>query len=462
MFLIYSSISFFLFTCFKKILKLSVSHSFFLTTLLIICFLFFGVLQDLLFHLKKYRFLSNSLFLFFLIFMTTVSALYIIKKKKYNTSVVNRFMTLLFLLLICYEVISFGITMISGKSIYAIARRMTSPISINKKNTAQVRPDIYHIIFDSYANLPELKEFWGYDNDIYPFLASKGFYTVDSALSNYKYTPFSVSSIFSFQYLKGAGPYLSHTSSNFLIGQRTYMDNLLFRFLKSEEYQFSNFSLFENENLLTGFGFLGVEKPVNWLRRMTMERIYLNPWLQAKITRFFWGAKKQPPLITKSMRSFREYNDKALQHIFSDCKKFSGPGVTSPLFSYTHFMIPHDPYQVDKNGNFIASSQPSTHDMNGYLEQVKYCNKLIRQISDCLLSDPTRKKIIIIQGDHGYRYYSNAPISRQYGALNAIYFYNNDYSGITKNMSLVNTYRIVLNKFFGAQLPILKDSIIQN
>ncbi|MBL0130271.1 MAG: hypothetical protein IPP43_03395 [Chitinophagaceae bacterium] len=96
---------------------------------------------------------------------------------------------------------------------------MTSPINITKLNTQQIKPDIYHIVFDSYANRPTLKEYWDYDNDIYPFLNSRGFFTVDSAFSNYNSTPFSISSTFNLQYLKGAEPYQYSNSSNFLVGQ---------------------------------------------------------------------------------------------------------------------------------------------------------------------------------------------------------------------------------------------------
>jgi len=98
--------------------------------------------------------------------------------------------------------------------------------------------------------------------------------------------------------------------------------------------------------------------------------------------------------------------------------------------------------------------------MKGYLRQLKYCNQVIRQITTCLLGDSTRNKIIIFQGDHGYRDYSNAPVDKAYHALSAIYFPDGNYDGLSKDLSHVNTYRVILNKFFGTALPILKDSIV--
>jgi len=44
--------------------------------------------------------------------------------------------------------------------------------------------------------------------------------------------------------------------------------------------------------------------------------------------------------------------------------------------------------------------------------------------------------------------------------LNAIFFPGRDYSGVYPGISNVNLFRLVLNKHFGQQLPLLKDSTI--
>jgi phosphoglycerol transferase MdoB-like AlkP superfamily enzyme len=173
------------------------------------------------------------------------------------------------------------------------------------------------------------------------------------------------------------------------------------------------------------------------------------------VTELFNKSPKTLPIIRKSMESFRNYNQNAIKQIETLCNE----KPKHPLFSFTHFMLPHDPYQVDENGNFISGSIPNNTDMQGYLRQLKYCNKLITSITECLLKDSTRKKIIIIQGDHGYRHYTDAPIEKKYEALNAIFFYNQDYNGLTNTFSHVNTFRIVINKFFNGHMPMLKDSI---
>lgn len=460
LFLVYAALAFlFVITC-KKIVRLSLPLSIFASTILITGFLFFGVIQDWLFRIGARPFITSNITMFFLLVVPLGLFVFLARSKQYRMKNANRFLVLLFSVLVSYESILLCVTLVSGKNLYALARHMVTPIPIKVKNDIIVKPDIFHIVFDSYTNRPILNKHWQFDNDIYAFFDSLGFYTVDSAICNYKTTPFSLSSTFNLQYLKGAEPFLVSNSSNFLVGRQTFLNNVLYRFLKEEGYEFLNFSMLENEKELTGFGFIGVQKPVSWLRNQTMERIYLNPWLLNKITRRFRDADKQPVTITRSLTKYISYNNKAIEKVFSVCSTASGKDVRKPIFSYIHIILPHDPYLFDENGNLNSPPKIENWDLTGYLGQLKYCNKLIRKMTACLLADTTRPKVIIFQGDHGFRNNYRASLADQYGALSAIYFPDHGYEGLHKNMSHVNTYRVVLNKFFGADLPLLKDTII--
>jgi hypothetical protein len=459
--LVYSVSALIIYTGIKKILRLSFFQSIFLSTVIMSFFLFFGALQDFFFQFKKYPYLSNSFLLFILYLLAIFIILVLIKKKKLSLVKPARYLALVFITVTSIEIILLGITIYKGKTVQAITHRMESHVLDDLKIDSSGKPDIYHILFDSYTNAPALNQFWGYDDDIYPFLNSKGFFTVDSGFSNYTSTPYSITSIFNLQYLPGAEPYLYSNSSNFYLGQRAFNENALFRFLKKNRYKLSIYSQLENERMMLAMGFLSVLPPSNWLRNQTFERIFMNPWMMDKLKSLFSNKKQQPSTIIKSMEDFTNYNKKALDHILSDCQSASKSGVNAgQIFSFTHILLPHDPYLLDENGNPVKSPQPGGIDMKGYLGQIKYSNKLIKQITTCLLSDTTRKKIIIFQGDHGYRHFDNAPSSAQFGALNAIYFYNKNYTGLKKVLSHVNTYRVVINNFFNGHLVLLKDTTL--
>ena len=228
LFLAYCALVFlFVITC-KKILRLSLSLSLFAGTIMITGFLFFGIIQDMLFRIGSRPFITSNITLFFLLVVPLGLFVILARRKQVRMINSNRFLVLLFSVLVSYEAILLCITLVTGKSLYTLARHMVTPVPIKPKNELSVKPDIYHIVFDSYTNRPILNKYWQFDNDIYPFLDSLGFFTIDSAICNYKTTPFSLSSTFNLQYLKGAEPFLVSNSSNFMVGRQTFISTSQF------------------------------------------------------------------------------------------------------------------------------------------------------------------------------------------------------------------------------------------
>ncbi|HEX6428036.1 MAG TPA: hypothetical protein VF008_10140, partial [Niastella sp.] len=69
---------------------------------------------------------------------------------------------------------------------------------------------------------------------------------------------------------------------------------------------------------------------------------------------------------------------------------------------------------------------------------------------------------VIVAGDHGYREspFNISRLNMYTMNLNTYYFSDKDYSMIYDSISPVNTFRVVLNKYFNTKLPLLKDSTI--
>jgi len=71
--------------------------------------------------------------------------------------------------------------------------------------------------------------------------------------------------------------------------------------------------------------------------------------------------------------------------------------------------------------------------------------------------------IIILQGDHGPgAFYNmleldNSCVYERFSILNAYYFPNGDYQLLYPSVTPVNSFRVVLNRYFGAQLDLLED-----
>ena len=56
-----------------------------------------------------------------------------------------------------------------------------------------------------------------------------------------------------------------------------------------------------------------------------------------------------------------------------------------------------------------------------------------------------------------YRAIEESKIDERMGILNAYYFPDQDYSKLYKGITPVNTFRIILNKYFGTDLDLLED-----
>jgi hypothetical protein len=107
----------------------------------------------------------------------------------------------------------------------------------------------------------------------------------------------------------------------------------------------------------------------------------------------------------------------------------------------------------------------------GYLGQIQYANLLIRQMVPHLLHGK-RKAIVVIQADEGpfpdryrtsnrsWRLATPAELKMKTGIINAYYFPDGDYSSLADDITPINTFRMIFNKYFGTSFARLPDRMI--
>lgn len=148
-----------------------------------------------------------------------------------------------------------------------------------------------------------------------------------------------------------------------------------------------------------------------------------------------------------------------------------------PTFVFVHIVAPHEPFIFGPNGekrnpdqiHYLMAENPTDIQagrqgfINGYNDQVTYLNSLVQETVDGIFSKPGKKPIIVIQGDHGpmriwsLNYTESPDLQTTFPILNAIYFPDQDYSNLYPGTSSVNTFRLILDKYFGTQLGLLED-----
>jgi phosphoglycerol transferase MdoB-like AlkP superfamily enzyme len=141
-------------------------------------------------------------------------------------------------------------------------------------------------------------------------------------------------------------------------------------------------------------------------------------------------------------------------------------------FIYAHIISPHVPYVFGPNGEPIRGTDPYTlldnhpgHEQNLalYAGQVNYLNKLLMQTIDDILANSETTPIIIIQGDHSSKVFSgpepDTTTRRKLllPILNAYLLPEGGSAEMYASITPVNSFRFVLNRYFGTQIELLPD-----
>lgn len=419
-------------------------------------YFFFGALQDFL--KEHWEWLSRYSHLLPLLLLLIPVIWWLLRSR---TALPRTFLysnSLLLLLLTIELVSSLLIAGTGGQSRQWFGKRTSPLLNTSFCDTCQ-RPDIYFIVFDGYSASRTLKSYWDYDNShLDSFFRQKGFFYADHSTSNYNSTPFSVGSILNMDYHRKK---LNKKIDliDFCEGMETIHNNLVCQLLEKHGYTLINQSYFAlpHQPPPLNFSYL-TDKTEIFLAQTFWKRIYADiGW------HFFPPRQPSPATVREQIQNEKHKLDqlKKTSTLFFEELSRQRP---QPAFVYTHFLLPHDPYFYDSTGSltppesWISPKAPKER----YLSQLKYTNTLIRDAVNKLLAPSDRPRIIILQSDHGFRSFEPAPGNQhqalEFNNLNAIYFPDQDYSSLNDSMSSVNTFRLVLNKYFETGFPLLKDS----
>jgi hypothetical protein len=335
-----------------------------------------------------------------------------------------------------------------------------APFKVDLQSTAGgERPNIVHIVLDGYSRADVLRDLYGFDNSGFiQSLRSMGFVVPDRTTTAYSQTLVSMNAIFSLDYVNRRVTELAkdHDEEEMrLILNRDMQESPLLNSLRSLGYRLINVEglyrgvHLENADHLISesderFGVSYYEKE---LMRLTpihriLERLALE---DATYTRVRFALDKH------GYRKFR-----------------------TPFFVYNHIVAPHPPFNISADGKWRASLSDMADGGNrleadaawyeqyrsGYVEKLRYTNKALLEKVKFLLSDVPDPKIIVLHSDHGggmmldMNAKSRTCLKERMSAFLAVYASNRDLaSEIPDQINLVNLYRILLHKAFGADTP---------
>jgi hypothetical protein len=329
-----------------------------------------------------------------------------------------------------------------------------------KLKTVSDPPDVYYIILDACAGTSTLKNYLGYDNsEFLSKLRGKGFYVVPDAFSNYDRTMLSLSGSLNMQYTTSLTVSRKLKMARFTNFARMMQNNCLVRLLKPEGYKFINVKSgsWGTDFIPSADANYGHE----WATDTNVAILALTP--MRSIDRLIH-------VVRDSFVNLRMAPDQYLPEIVLS------PG---PKFVLMHNTLSHPPYVVDRQGNRLdldfSLRGDRSKNVQPYVDQIKFCEARVLNWIDYIQKHSRRPPVIVIQGDHGPWFQLWGEVTASHDGIEGQGWDNSDYlkermrilhaicfpgqneKGLYPGISPVNTFRVLLNDYFDANLPMLPD-----
>ena len=320
--------------------------------------------------------------------------------------------------------------------------------------------DIYYLIFDRYGSQRAMEQRW--DMDLEPFfsgLEERGFFVADDSKANHLRTAQSLASSLNLQYHFDLAERFGPDTGDMLPIYDRLQDHAVGRLLQRRGYEYVHIGAWwdptqTNRNADVNYAYED---------ESDFERIFFRSTLLSVLER-------RPEGLSLAEQNRRVPYDGALSQ-FEDIRRASQrPG---PTFTFAHILLPHEPFVFDVNGEYISRDEEGARGrQRNYMEQTTYTNQLIDGLLDDLLDVPEGERpIIILQADEGphpvrfkldeenfdWTEANDSELEEKLAILNAYLFPGVDDPGLYESISPVNTWRVLFNTYFGADLPLLED-----
>lgn len=368
------------------------------------------------------------------------------------------------------NVVAFGLVALSGgNTAAAVAKQGDVAFQANIGKRSEKLPetsgdttkrDIFYLIFDRYGSAPVLDKYLGFDNSAFvEALEERGFFVADGSLANYPTTAHSVASSLNMEYLDDLEKEEGRKSDDWKPLYRTIVDPKVARFLREQGYRYAHVGPWYDPTASDPTAHINY----HYDKRSEFTRVLLETTIV------------QP--IAKRVGFLRELDGRQVSHNqikFQFESILDASELPGPTYTFAHLLIPHEPFTFAADGSYRTADEVERISwVDGYTGQVEYVNRRILEVVDRLMAGPDHTDpIIILQADEGpkrfdwtyggERRWSEATddeLELKFGILNA-YRLPGQQDDLYSDITPVNSFRIVLNRYFGTDLKMLDDRMI--
>jgi hypothetical protein len=331
----------------------------------------------------------------------------------------------------------FGATTVPG-----ILAGISAPVSRSQPAMAGETadgPDIYFIVLDGYGRADVLEKLYGFDNDEFlDALRARGFSIADASYSNYSMTYLSLAGTLNMDYIPPA------LAPDFPAVDAMIEDAAVIHELQHRGYRYVHF---ETEFWVTA------NAP---LADITFRRA----GFASEFERAFFETSMLGSVLPSPPRH------EVVLNTFDDLATV--PDIPDATFTFSHLLVPHPPFMFRADGSVLTyeGNLGDGFEVDPYVEQLRFVNDRVLETVDRILEGSDQQPIIVIQGDHGPASFPYATPEQKHwerqGVLNAMLVPDSIRPSIYSWITTVNTFRVILQRGFGADLPLLDDRVFHN
>lgn len=305
--------------------------------------------------------------------------------------------------------------------------------------------NIYVLILDEFISEKSFNDYYKFDNnEFFSYLRKNDFQIINKSTSNYPWTIPSVSSLVNFNYHKTELPKNAFTG----VAHHLIANNSLFNILRQEGYQIHHLPC------------------VYWLGNPST-----GPFADFMFRTKSYGLVQSIAQLTPWYDHYRTYQrqshrDQTLTQLRQMELLADGP---EKQFVFAHIMCPHRPITFTASGEILSEEEAALAEKDSqhhfYLNQAKFISKQVQETVQTILQKSKTAPIIMLFSDHGKfpigcsaKGKATLPLKDlawRFSNLQALHL--PQFSKLPDPITPINTVRMVLNHYFGYDLPQLED-----
>jgi hypothetical protein len=330
-----------------------------------------------------------------------------------------------------------------------------APVATGLKTTR----DIYYIVLDRYGSARSLRTQYGAKGPgLFGWLTDHGFAVAPDSHANYVKTSLSLAATLDMEYLDDIATQMGPDSSDHQPVFDILKDHAVGRFLKDQGYRYIHIGSYYGPTQSARIADVNLRYGTS----SDFVAALYDKSIAPRIARLIGLTHAEPA---------RERHASVARFQFDTLASVATkPG---PKFVFAHVLLPHPPYVFAPDGRFTTDEEAAaTTQKQGFLDQLAYTDRRVEALIAPLVAQPeATRPIIILQADEGpypprysrdtvtFDWATATPteLEVKYGILNAMLLPGVDPGAVYPTISSVNTFRLVFDRYFGADLPLLPD-----